>query len=336
MDEGSMGSSDPWSRKDQRQVLWDRRAEDDRATIERRREARRQSDSRAGPAANKPMPGYPGCLPYDIGCPAFTPELRQVRWPSSRGFKPDLPDKYDGKLDPSEFLGIYTIAVQAAGGRDDKVLANYFPLALKPNVRSWLMNLPEGSISSWVDLCHQFVGAYRGGHKLPGQPSYLHVLPQRDGESLRKYIQRFSRVHHNIPDVHPAAVIAAFHTNVHNRRMREEMSITRLKDIGELYTLANKCARAKEGRRLPGEDAGTAVDSEDEDASTSKKKGRKRNRKRKGKVVLAVEESSNPGKKPKAADAGKDVAACTCGAVAAGEKTDGQYCKIHRTKGHDL
>ena len=80
------------------------------------------------------------------------------------------------------------------------------------------MNLPEGSISSWVDLCHQFVGAYQGGHKVPGQPSDLHVLPQRDGESLRKYIQRFSRVHHNIPDVHPAAVIAAFHTNVKNRQ----------------------------------------------------------------------------------------------------------------------
>jgi hypothetical protein len=27
---------------------------------------------------------------------------------------------------------------------------------------------------------------------------------------LRKYMQRFSRVHRNIPDIHPAAVIAAF------------------------------------------------------------------------------------------------------------------------------
>ena len=47
-----------------------------------------------------------------------------------------LPQKYDGKTHPSEFLSIYTIAVQAAGGRDDKILANYFPLVLKPNVRS--------------------------------------------------------------------------------------------------------------------------------------------------------------------------------------------------------
>ena len=83
-----------------------------------------------------------------MGCPAFTRELRQVCWPSARPFKPELPDKYDSTLSPAEFLGIYTIAVQAAGGRDEKVLVNYFPLPLKPNVRSWLMSLPKGSISS--------------------------------------------------------------------------------------------------------------------------------------------------------------------------------------------
>jgi hypothetical protein len=106
-----------------------------------------------------------------------------------------------------------------------------------------LMNLPEGSISSWADLCHQFVGAYTGGYNLPGQPS-----EQRDGEPLCKYIQRFSHVQHNIPDVHPAAVIPSFHMNVHNRWMREEMSINKVRDIAELNALTDKCARAEEGR----------------------------------------------------------------------------------------
>ena len=43
-----------------------------------------------------------------------------------------------------------------------------------------------------------------------GQASDLHIIPQKEGENLRKYIQRFSRVQYNIPDVHPAAVISAF------------------------------------------------------------------------------------------------------------------------------
>ena len=82
--------------------------------------------------------------------------------------------------------------MQAAGAHDDKVLANYFPLALNPNVMSWLMHLLVDSISSWLDLCHKFVGTFTKGHQAPGQASDLHVIPQKDGESLRKYIQRFS------------------------------------------------------------------------------------------------------------------------------------------------
>jgi hypothetical protein len=89
-------------------------------------------------------------------------------------------------------LDIYTISVQAARGKDERVVANYFPLALKPNMRSWLMHLPEDSISSWADMCNEFVGAFTGGHQEPGRPSDLEILLQKEGESLRKYLQRFS------------------------------------------------------------------------------------------------------------------------------------------------
>src|SRR6187401_3445754 len=323
-DDGSTASSDPRARRDQRQVLDDRRQEDARTTIERRREARRQSDQRAGDAVDARAPGEPGDLPYAAGCPAFTRELRRVQWPSMKNFKPDVPEKYDGKTHPSEFLSVYTIAVQAAGGRDEKILANYFPLVLKPNVRS-----------SWADLCHQFVGAFTGVHKPHGQESDLHILAQKEGESLRKYIQRFSRVQHNIPDVHPAAVISAFHQNVRNRRMREEMAMTKIRDVSELYALADKCARAEEGRKLPGEDAG-AGGSDSDDAAPAKKSRRRNNRKKGKKEVLAVEKSGKeaPAKQAQAGGSGKEPAP-----AAAADKpgsSDKQYCKIHRTKGHDL
>lgn len=81
---------------------------------------------------------------------------------------------------------------------------------------------------------------------------------------------------HNILDIYPAAVIVAFHRNIHNHRMREEMSINKVRDVAELYALANKCARAEEGRRLPVEDAGTVVDSDDnENVPDSSNRGRK-------------------------------------------------------------
>ena len=66
--------------------------------------------ARAGPAVNHPTPESPGGLPYEIGCPAFTRELRQSQWPTHHTFKPDVGEKYNDKTHLSEFLSIYTIA----------------------------------------------------------------------------------------------------------------------------------------------------------------------------------------------------------------------------------
>ena len=77
---------------------------------------------------------------------AFTRSLRRVVWPPK--FKPILPPRYDGKNSPLGFLQLYTLAIQAAGG-DDRVMANWFPMALKDSASSWLTNLPAESIDTW-------------------------------------------------------------------------------------------------------------------------------------------------------------------------------------------
>ena len=78
-------------------------------------------------------------------CRPFTPELRNIVWPGK--FKPDLPPRYDGTTNPAEFLHLYELSIEAANG-DGKVMANWFPMALKDGARSCLLNLPLGPISS--------------------------------------------------------------------------------------------------------------------------------------------------------------------------------------------
>ncbi len=51
---------------------------------------------------NHPAPESPGGLRYEVGCPAFTRELRQFHWPTHRTFKPDVGEKYNGKYFPAE------------------------------------------------------------------------------------------------------------------------------------------------------------------------------------------------------------------------------------------
>ena len=126
---------------------------------------------------------------------------------------------------------------------------------------------------------------------------------------MRKYTQRFCHVLHTIPDISPAAIIAAFHANVRDPKMREKLSTRTVRSTAELFALADKCARAEEGRLVPGE----TLDGVE-------KPGKKSRKLQPAKQALAVEPTA---KKPKAA-------------VAAAGKAGSPWCSIHNSTGHDL
>jgi hypothetical protein len=90
---------------------------------------------------------------------ALAPELRQVVWLNK--FKPELIDKYDGSSNPEEFIQVYHKVIEVTGG-DDQVKANYLLTTLTDAVRSWLINLPEGTVYNWDQLCAMFTRNFQG------------------------------------------------------------------------------------------------------------------------------------------------------------------------------
>ena len=126
----------------------------------------------------------------------MAPALRQVQWPPK--FKPEMPPRYDSAVDPSAFLLAYEEAVLEARG-DDKIMANWFPMALKDGAHSWLLNLPPGSISSWDEMHDRFVTNFQGTCNRPLAAGDLCRIKQQPGETLQKYIQRFNNVLLKIP-----------------------------------------------------------------------------------------------------------------------------------------
>ena len=117
------------------------------------------------------------------GLRALAPALRQVQWPNK--FKPDMPPRYDGAADPLAFLLAYEEVVLKAGG-DDRVMANWLPMALTGVPRMWLLHLPAASVASWEELCSLFlahhaapappvIAALLGGSQAP--PSGRHIKP---------------------------------------------------------------------------------------------------------------------------------------------------------------
>lgn len=63
-------------------------------------------------------------------------------------------------------------------------MANYFHVALRGLVRSWLMNLPVGCVCSWADLSEQFIANFVGLFTRPGMERNLHTVHQRDDEMM--------------------------------------------------------------------------------------------------------------------------------------------------------
>jgi hypothetical protein len=120
------------------------------------------------------------------GCLAFTNALHRMTWP--RKFCPRTTFKYDGSMDPREFLQVCTTSMEIAEEGDPHVMANWFLLALKAPTSDWLLRLPWCSVRSWEDLCEQFINAFQGGYKSPGSLNDLLALSQHPGETLRSFM----------------------------------------------------------------------------------------------------------------------------------------------------
>ena len=94
---------------------------------------------------------------------------------------------------PSEFLQVYVTAITAAGG-NTTLMATYFHVALSGPARTWLMNLTPRSVYSWEELCARFMANFASAYQLHGVEAHLHAVRQEPGETLRKFISRFTKV----------------------------------------------------------------------------------------------------------------------------------------------
>nr|BAB00646.1 unnamed protein product [Oryza sativa Japonica Group]BAB17742.1 GAG-POL precursor [Oryza sativa Japonica Group] len=258
--------------------------------------------------------------------------------PSERPLAPKVPAhhhrKYDGSVNPAEFLQIYTTGIEAAGS-DDRVMTNFFPMALKGQARGWLMNLPPASVHSWEDLCQQFTMNFQGTYPRPGEEADLHAVQRRDDESLRSYIQRFCQVRNTIPCIPAHAVIYAFRGGVRHNRMLEKIASKESQTTAELFQLADRVARKEEAWTWNSSGSGVAAPAAPGSAARSGRRDRRRKKRSAHSDdeghVLAVEGASRATRKGRpACDKKKEAGAPSR------ERPTGKWCSVHNTSLHDL
>jgi hypothetical protein len=78
--------------------------------------------------------------------------------------------------------------------------------------------------------------------------AHLHAVRQEPGETLRTFISRFTKVQGTIPRISDASIIMTFRQGVHDEKMLEKLAAHDVETVPTLFALADKCARAVEGR----------------------------------------------------------------------------------------
>jgi hypothetical protein len=144
------------------------------------------------------------------------------------------------------WLADYRLACQLGGTEDDNLIIRNLPLFLSDAARAWLEHLPPAQIFGWDDLVKAFAGNFQGTYVCPRNSWDLRSCRQQPGESLREYIQRFSKQCTELPNITDLDVIGAFLTGTTCRDLVSKLGRKTPTKASELMDIATKFASGQE------------------------------------------------------------------------------------------
>jgi hypothetical protein len=141
---------------------------------------------------------------------------------------------------------VLQLACQLGGTDDDNLIIRNIPMFLSDAARVWLEHLPHAQISSWYDLVKAFAGNFQGTYMRPRNSWDHRSCRQQLGESLREYIQRFSKQRTELPNITDSDVIGAFLTGTTCRDLVSKLGRKTPSKASELMDVATKFASGQE------------------------------------------------------------------------------------------
>jgi hypothetical protein len=117
---------------------------------------------------------------------------------------------------------------------------------LSDATRSWLINLSEGSICTWEQLCTIFIKNFQGTYERPSTVETLKTIKQKYDESLWDYVKHFCKGRNAIPCIQDIEIINAFHDGVSDIKTIKEIVIKKPRTMVDLFAVADVCIEASE------------------------------------------------------------------------------------------
>jgi hypothetical protein len=175
------------------------------------------------------------------GADCLSYKIREAMPPKK--FKPTPTDaaKYDGQQEPRSWIEDYLQTVILQKGNQIAAM-QCLQLYLKDSARAWLRGLPKGSIKSWDDLVEAFVANFQATYKRPVGIEELRHCQQKQKESMRAYIRRFTKLLNAAEDVSVDRAIDAFSDGIRRESYIEELGRKKQKTITKLMEIANSWA----------------------------------------------------------------------------------------------
>ncbi|KAL0386820.1 UNVERIFIED_CONTAM: hypothetical protein Sradi_2563800 [Sesamum radiatum] len=161
------------------------------------------------------------------------------------GIKIPSLNEYNGGGDPQDHLDRFSARADLLD-ISDAAYCKLFRTTLSGKAMAWFNQLPPGTIESFEQLAQRFLHHFAINKRYPKTASYLFTIIQRENESLREYVQRFSEAVLEVPHVNPELLASIMQQNLKRGRFKESIAGKPPATQEELLMRAEKYIRIEE------------------------------------------------------------------------------------------
>nr|XP_017250817.1 PREDICTED: uncharacterized protein LOC108221449 [Daucus carota subsp. sativus] len=182
----------------------------------------------------------------DNPVPPFTEEIMAAR--ISRKFKLPTIKAYDGTGDPANLVRTFMNALLLQPVTE-AIKCHAFPQTLSGMAQHMYSRLPPNSISCFADLSRAFIGQFVGSKTHAKSSASLMNLHQGKNESLREYMNRFTKEVLKVPDLDQKVAMIALQQGTTDDNFRRSLAQRAPDNMNDLQERAGKYIKAEESLR---------------------------------------------------------------------------------------
>ena len=165
----------------------------------------------------------------------FTTAVLECPVPSK--FRLPQLEPFDGLKDPQDHLNTFrtTLGLQQL---PDEILCRSFPTTLKAAAREWFTKLLNSSIDNFEQLSNAFLRHFIGGQRPKRPADYLIIVKQREKETLKSYVKRFTRETLEVDEADDKVQLTTFKAGLRSRDLVASLAKNPPKTMAEMLLKA--------------------------------------------------------------------------------------------------